>query len=436
MALKDFLNNLGDTIALKHLNNRFLSNLQHRDLANGNLTVIGFNGNTGAQTDSKLLEEGYEKNSQAYSIIRKISETGSDIPWKPVEVKQDGEIVPVESGSFYDFVKMPNESSTLKEFKNDSYGYILTTGDLFWQKVETVGFATDELKILPSQLIEVTSNNTAPLTPTGYKFELGALTQGYNLEEIIHQKYFNPSTKGLLSLRGLSPLAASWLVLSADNQRAEAQESMMRNRGAAGVITNEADTIMGEPDRQIQQGLLNKMFGGAKNFNSIIQGKSKARFLQLGMSSSDLQILDTTIQNLRQLCNVYGAPSELFNDPANKTFANQKTALKAFYENAVLPVDRQLLNKYNMEIVSEWSKQDGKNYQVIQDLEHIGALQEDQDTKAARAEKITNSIMKVVAEINRGLSPEAAVSIIAHTHDITEEEAAKFVTLNKTNNNE
>jgi len=186
---------------------------------------------------------------------------------------------------------------------------------------------------------------------------------------------------------------------------------------------------MMEDDRKIQQGLLDKMLGGAKNFNRILAGKSKAKFLQIGMSSSDLKILETGIENLRTLCNVYGAPSELFNDPANKTFANQKTALKAFYENAVLPVDRRLLSKYNREIVTEWSEQDGKNYQVVQDLEHIGALQEDEDKKAAKAEKVINSIMKVVAEVKNGLSPDAAAEILAHSHDMTKEEAANFVIL-------
>jgi len=149
-----------------------------------------------------------------------------------------------------------------------------------------------------------------------------------------------------------------------------------------------------------------------------------------------LEILKTGIQNLRTLCNVYGAPSELFNDPANKTFANQKTALKSFYENAVLPLDRRLLSKYNSTVVKDWSKREGKNYTVVQDLSHVGALQEDQDKRAARSEKIINSIIKVVNQMNQGLSQEAAAAIIAHAHDMPNDEALNFVTLLKTNNNE
>jgi phage portal protein BeeE len=155
----------------------------------------------------------------------------------------------------------------------------------------------------------------------------------------------------------------------------------------------------------------------------------------MGMSSTDLEILKTAIQNLRMLCNVYGAPSELFNDPANKTHANQKAALKSFYENSVLPLDRRVLSKYNSTVVKDWSVRDNKNYTVVQDLQHIGALQEDQDKKAARSEKITNSIIKVVAQTKQGLSPDAAANIIAHAHGLPIDEAKKFVSLLNTNQN-
>ena len=416
-----------------HLHHRTLSPLQHLDLANGNLEIIGLDSISGQKTDSELLKEGYDKNAQAYSIIRKISETGSDIPWVPNIRTSDG-LERITKGRFFEFVQMPNEDQTIKEFKMDSYGYFLTTGDLFWHKPDVIGFAPSELTVKESQLMEVLKNRNAPLTPTGYKFELGMMKEAFTLEEIIHQKYFNPTTRGILSLRGLSPLSAAWLTLSADNQRSEAQESMMRNRGAIGFISNESDQILSDEDRDTQQSLLNRILGGASKFNQVAVGKSKAKFHQIGMSSSDLEILKTGIQNLRTLCNVYGAPSELFNDPANKTFNNQKTALKSFYENAVLPVDRRFLAKFNDNVVKDWSKADKKNYIVTQDLDHVGALQEDQDLKAARADKITNSITKIIQSVNQGLDPSAAAEIIAHAHGISIEDAQKFVVLSSNQN--
>lgn len=418
-----------------HLHHRTLSPLQDIhdfDFANGNLEIIGLDSISGRKTDSELLKEGYEKNAQAYSIIRKISETGSDVPWVPNIRTPDG-LEPITEGRFFDFVMKPNENQTIKEFKMDSYGYFLTTGDLFWHKPDIIGFAPNELLIKESQLMEVLKNHNDPLTPTGYKFAIGMDRETFVLEEIIHQKYFNPTTRGIMSLRGMSPLTAGFLTLSADNQRSLAQESMMRNRGGIGIISNESDQILSNEDREIQQGLLNRILGGAIKFNQVAVGKSKVKFIQIGMSPADLEILKTGIQNLRTLCNVYGAPSELFNDPANKTFANQKTALKAFYENAVLPIDRRLLAKYNSDVVSDWSKQDGKDYIVTEDLSHIGALQEDEDKKAARADKIATTIMRAVQMMNQGLSPEAAAAIIAHSLDITIEEAEKFVVLSRNN---
>jgi HK97 family phage portal protein len=362
-----------------------------------------------------------------------IAETGSDIPWIPNEIQPDGTLKPITSGRFYDAVTMPNADQTQKEFKMDSFTFFLTTGDLFWSKEIIIGMPTKNLLVKASQLMEVVINQSKPLTPIGYKFQAGNSREAFTVDEIIHQKYLNPTSRGVQSLRGLSPLSPLWPVISADNQRIGAQESSMRNRGAAGWISNETDMVMSDPDRDIQQTKFDKIVGGFKNFNKVFVGKSKAKFHQIGMSPADLELLKTGIANLRTICNSLHAPSELFNDPQNKTHANRKTALKSFYENAVIPVDSRFLSKYNREIVSEWSKSDDKNYVVTQDLRHIGALQEDQDTKAARADKITTSISKAVAQVVQGLSPGSAAEIIAKAHDMPIDEAKKFVILKNTN---
>jgi HK97 family phage portal protein len=397
--------------------------------------MLGSGSSKGQQTDNKLITEGFERNSQAYAIIRKIGETGSDIPWIPKEIKKDGTLEDIKEGRFYDFVNQPNEEQTQKDFKEQSFTYMLTTGDLFWQPVESIGFGISELKTWPSQLIEVLSTQANPLTVSGYMFELGRLKESFTADELIHLKYVNPTTRGVESLRGLSPLAAAWLALSGDNQRAEAQDAMLKNRGVAGIFTSEDDYPLNPDEQKEQQAIFDGQIGGASKFNKVIAGRGKGKFIQMGMSSTDLEILKTAIQNLRMLCNVYGAPSELFNDPANKTHANQKAALKSFYENSVLPLDRRVLSKFNSTVVKHWSERDGKNYTVVQDLEHIGALQEDQDKKAARSEKVINSIIKVVAQVNMGLSKESAASIIAHAHNMPIDEAAKFVSLLNTNQN-
>ena len=419
----------------KHSDVFSLTGSQHRNLVDGNLTILSGGNSAGQQSDNKLITEGYERNAQAYAIIRKISETGSDVPWIPKEIKKDGTLEDVKDGRFFDFVKQPNPEQTQKDFKEESFTYMLTTGDLFWQPLEAVGFGISELKTWPSQLIEVLSTQANPLTVSGYQFELGRLKESFTTDELIHMKYVNPTTRGIESLRGLSPLAAAWLALSGDNQRAEAQDAMLKNRGIAGIFTNEGEYALDPEEQKEQQRILDSQIGGASKFNKVIAGRGKGKFLQMGMSSTDLEILKTAIQNLRMLCNVYGAPSELFNDPANKTHANQKAALKSFYENSVLPLDRRILSKYNSTVVKDWSKREGKNYTVVQDLEHIGALQEDQDKKAARSEKVINSIIKVVAQVNMGLSAESAASIIAHAHGMPIDEATKFVTLLNTNQN-
>jgi len=122
----------------KHSDVFSLTGSQHRNLADGNLTILSGGNSAGQQSDNKLITEGFERNAQAYSIIRKISETGSDVPWLPKEVKKDGTLEDVKDGRFFDFVMQPNPEQTQKDFKEESFTYMLTTGDLFWQPLESV----------------------------------------------------------------------------------------------------------------------------------------------------------------------------------------------------------------------------------------------------------------------------------------------------------
>ena len=408
----------------KHSDVFSLTGSQHRNLVDGNLTILSGANSSGQQADDKLITEGFERNAQAYSIIRKISETGSDVPWIPKEIKADGTLEDVKDGRFVDFVMQPNTEQTQKDFKEESFTYMLTTGDLFWQPLESVGFGISELKTWPSQLIEVLSTQANPLTVSGYQFELGRQKESFSTDELIHLQYVNPTTRGIESLRGLSPLAAAWLALSGDNQRAEAQDAMLKNRGIAGIFTSEDEYPLDREEQKEQQRILDSQIGGASKFNKVIAGRGKGKFIQMGMSSTDLEILKTAIQNLRMLCNVYGAPSELFNDPANKTFANQKAALKSFYENSVLPLDRRVLSKYNSTVVQDWSKRDNKNYTVVQDLEHIGALHEDEKQKAEK-DKITMEGVAVV--LGMPISSEAKASLLSDQFEFTTEQSAAII---------
>jgi len=119
---------------------------------------------------------------------------------------------------------------------------------------------------------------------------------------------------------------------------------------------------------------------GTKTQGSIVQnaGKiliagAKLGWVNMGLSPIDLQLLESEKVTLRELCNVYGVNSALFNDPDNKTYNNMKEAKKEMLTQVVLPELVALRDAFNRFFATEI----GNGYYIDFDLTVFPELQED-----------------------------------------------------------
>jgi phage portal protein BeeE len=67
---------------------------------------------------------------------------------------------------------------------------------------------------------------------------------------------------------------------------------------------------------------------GASKFGKAIATSANVDFIQMGMDATQLKIIESAVMKLRDLCNLYGVDSSLFNDPANKTYNNRNRPIK------------------------------------------------------------------------------------------------------------
>ena len=122
-----------------------------------------------------------------------------------------------------------------------------------------------------------------------------------------------------------------------------------------------------EPERKKLQNQFDSSAAGAENYNKINVSTSKLRYLQTGMSPTDLKLLDGILSSLRLLCGVYGMPSVLFNDTQSSTYNNVETAKRTAYTDVYIP----LANKVDKELSRWLSKQLGIDEKITVDLTSI-----------------------------------------------------------------
>ena len=350
-----------------------------------------------------LIQDGFISNPIVYPVINKLHEVASDVPFKVME-KIGNEWEEVEGGALKEFI----DKQFSKDFRYNTGVFLSTTGEYFWRTTNGAFNLVTELELLESNLIDVKTNIYNEVT--GYEYDqLNTMQTIYGIDEVLHGKYFNPSLIGIEEHRGLSPLQPVYNSIKSSNNRQLASASMLANRGATGVLTSGSDLPMTNDEREGLQKAGDKILGGADKFNKIISTTANVRYFQMGMSSTDLQMIEGADLDLRTICNALSVPSNMFNDKSASTESNVKTDLKKFYTDAVIPLNNKLISHINETIVPAYRQFENKDLKVKQCTDNIDALQED---KAIEAEKNAKNIATMANILNMPLDDNTKKELI------------------------
>jgi HK97 family phage portal protein len=374
----------------------------------------------------ELIKDGYAKVTDLYSIIQKIAQTGSNMPYLLYKgTNEDKELV--TDGELYNLLKKPNKNQNAHQFKEASIIYLLTTGNLFIQGNKSVGFGDvyKSLNILPTQFVNINCDYSLEgMYIDHYYLEINNFRQKLMPEDISHIKYFNPTDVGVLCEWGLSPIHAGYLSMTSAKNLDIAEASILENKGASGLLTNKGDYPLDpEEARRIQQAI-DKRIAGADKFGKIVSTGASVDYIPMGMSPADLQLIESGVIKLRQLCNLYGVDSSLFNDPANKTYNNRKEATKSLYTEAVIPVMNKIIWGISEFILPEYNKRDNTQYKIELDTSMIPTLYDDEKVKAEAQFKHIEGILKV---LESPIDDEQKKIVLQNTYHLTDEETDNLI---------
>jgi len=255
----------------------------------------------------------------------------------------------------------PNQNQTKDEFLEACYTMMLLTGERFIY-IEKILHGANKgmvgnIWVLPSQGMSVEVSNNFPQSITRYEIN-SPYNKKFAKDEIIFTKYFNPSDSPL-SLRGLSPLSvAATLVEQAMSER-QYSNTALQNAGAYGALTlQNPETQRGELAKSIEAlgkmktelwKEIGSMWSNGKNLNArklgMITGDWK--YLNFGISPSDMAIVAQNKVTFSKLCNVYGVSDILFNNDSAATESNVVRMMNHFFENAVIPEVQSLVQSLN-----------------------------------------------------------------------------------------
>lgn len=355
------------------------------------------NGRIVGYSDKKItyVDKGYMMNDNVYSVINVILDKVRIPEWSTYKVVDEQALKqykaltmrkdlygrdytkaldlrlkalePVEDPKLKELLDWPNEDECWNDFFTNGVGFKMLTGDKFVH-ASILGAGANsglpqELRNLPSQNISIIASNSWPVRELGYTLMQWQLQWGR--ETVLHEKYWNPtwSTSGD-ELYGMSPLKALLQTLCRDNANALAGASAFTNMGIAGVLY--VDDTRFEADQGLEQAnavkevIQGAEYSGPETTGKIATSGYKLGWQALGLSPVDLNLIEAAKLDLRKICNAYGVPSQVMNDPENKSYNNSKEGEAALTSRCAMP---QLISgraSFNRKLQTDWGYK-GKN---------------------------------------------------------------------------
>jgi len=349
--------------------------------------VMGNNTISNNQYSDDYIDKGYGYNPTIYSLIQLIAKSAVTVPYKifkkvdntnmkeyksltanglnedsvfKAKLMRKHIFEEVEHSALGKLLERPNPAQSWSVFLEEMIGFGKLTGNRYVYGIspengENKGIYY-QLYNLPAHLIEIKSEGI--FKPVS-KYTMMYQDNKYDLtaEEVLHIADFNPDYSGDGShLYGQSPIQAGMRVLTTSNEAVETNLKFLHNQSARGMLTPEGDEQITPTQAQQLKDALRRNYQGAKSANDIMITGQSFKWTNFGLSSSDLQLLESYNATIKDLCNLYGVPVQLLNNTESTTYDNYRIARKVLFTNAIIPELNKIKDEFNRWLVPHYGE--------------------------------------------------------------------------------
>lgn len=324
------------------------------------------------------IDKGFKELPNVYGLIEAILSKSTIVPFEVFKVKNRSKELKykamMESGNYVKALKYkaeayekvdgsmieqllykPNDYQCEQDFYYDIDGYKLLTGNSYAYHIG-VG-STHELHSIPSPCVDIKVSGN-PFMPQ-FEYKVNYLQETLPGEHVLHFKKWNPITSGqspTKQFKGLSPLQSCRLLLGRYKNADLTQGFQFENMGPGGMITGATSSAEGLSEEQAIaiQDKFKQQHQGVHKAGDVLVTPSALTWTAFGLSPVDLNIIESKIEMVNELCNVYNYPSDLMG--GEKKYNNFEQARKAAITDAVIPLveaRKNVLNKFIKDILKE-----------------------------------------------------------------------------------
>jgi HK97 family phage portal protein len=332
--------------------------------------------------------KAYENSAELYSVASFLIRKMMSIPWHPYQVKEgkkakmslqryqtitkgtmndaalgqaniwrkaaydDNMVLDDKNHPVVALLRQPNPHQGMDQFMESVCGFHILSGEanIYGNSGKNPKGPIVELGCLPTQYIEDIYGPN-PYEILGHKF---AIQNGVPIakENLLRWKNWRPSFdySTRVHMRGLSPVQVAWKNYLMSDSAGEQAANILKNGGGKGALSPQPVNNMLTPMNDTQVNLattaVNQRFNGSHNAGNIGILARPYDYLDFGLNSVDMQILETMKFTTAQWCRVLGLPPALF-DTDHMADNNYQNAMRDLVTNTVVPMLGAFRDRFN-----------------------------------------------------------------------------------------
>lgn len=332
------------------------------------------------RTYRAFADEGYQRNVVAYQAINRIAEAVSSVNWLVFNGKDELTEHPLLS-----LLARPNPMQSGSEYLINKVGFLMISGNSYEERVLVGGKPKELYTLRPDRM---TVRKSANGFPAGYEHKIDngkpvtwEVDQKTGVSDIWHTKLFNPLDDWL----GQSPIQAGAYSVDQHNEAMTWVQALLQNsaRPSGALVTQSDKTLVDEEFNRLKK-QIEDQYSGARNAGRPMLLEGGLDWKSMGLSPSDMAILETKYSSARDICLAFGVPPQLMGIPGDNTYSNYQEARLAFWEDTVIPLVDRIADDYN-----HWLSPLFGNVTLKPDYDQIPAIAEKRRVIWEMAEKST-----------------------------------------------
>lgn len=346
------------------------------------------------------IDDAYCRCSTLRTITNRIAGAHNNGKWWLVDAK-DNDVLDRYKG-IKQLLRKPNPIQTWGEFMAQLDVYRQLYGEVFVYAVIPVGYSVQDASALwvinPGYIdIEITGKlymqSDLDDIILSYYLNTGGIRTKLDKEHLLCIKDISQNIRISPSdIRGKSRLLGLENSIRNVIQAEEAVYALNKDRGAMGILSNEAKDSIGNipltpEEKERLQKEYNSSYGLRAKQRKIIITDAAVKWQQMSFNVEQLKLFEGMDFNIQRISDALDYPYELLSSGKGTTYANKLEAKKLLYQDTIIPVSKLYAEKF-----TEFFGLDRASFFV--DFSDVDCLRESEAEKADMLYK-QNQAMKI-----------------------------------------